>query len=345
MKCKNCGNEFESGMFCPKCGTKVDTEDTHSLAEIQPQQIKQDQGTNKGKDNRKIVCGCVVAVVVAVIAGVILVVFTMHLIRVVSSEEKKQEKALENTTTEMTTEEKTKADEDDWIEAEQSYIVERGDTYRIKITINEIGSESIMEYGEYGDYKQAIYFDCSFMNVGEDNEYVGTELFSFYADNQSVDTDVYNSMDSVVLSPQRETSGRIYAFLDPDEVSVLEVEIDDTPFLLKNSEKSVFDSDYVAEKKSAFREDWYKSISRYDQLGGNDWIDLTPSDGKETFDFSVNGETLGSVDPNEYKYDETYDKYLYVTSDGITFGYDPLQKRIIILDGDYAEEKFEEMSE
>lgn len=343
MKCKNCGNEFESGMFCPKCGTKVDTEDTHSLAEIQPQQIKQDQGTNKGKDNRKIVCGCVVAVVVTVIVGVILVVFTMHLIRVVSSEEKKQEKALENTTTEMTTE--SKADKEAWFEAGETYTKESGGIPCLEISINEVGSESVMEFGDLGDYKQAIYLDCTFKNIGEDDEYIGIDMFSFYADNQSVDTDVYNSMDYVSLSPGRETSGRIYAFLDPDDVSLLEVEVEGTPFLLKNSEKSVFDSDYVAEKKSVFREDWYKSISRYDQLGGNDWIDLTPSDGKETFDFSVNGETLGSVDPNEYKYDETYDKYLYVTSDGITFGYDPLQKRIIILDGDYAEEKFEEMNE
>lgn len=26
MKCKNCGNKFEEGIFCPECGTKIEEE-------------------------------------------------------------------------------------------------------------------------------------------------------------------------------------------------------------------------------------------------------------------------------------------------------------------------------
>ena len=52
MKCKNCGNEFTEGIFCPECGTKIDvsndsknvevTKDEEKVKELENQKSKEE---------------------------------------------------------------------------------------------------------------------------------------------------------------------------------------------------------------------------------------------------------------------------------------------------------------
>lgn len=105
--------------------------------------------------------------------------------------------------------------------AGQTYVLDDGLGSKLNVTINDVGAEDVMEYGTFGDYIEAVYLDCSFKNVGEE-EYINTDLFHFYADNQPVKTDISNSMNMVSLSPERETSGLFYAFVNPDEYEYYE---------------------------------------------------------------------------------------------------------------------------
>lgn len=126
-------------------------------------------------------------------------------------EDSAKEKKAQSATTETTEDPKQKAEKDDWLEIGQTYVMDDGLGSKLNVTINDVGTEDVMEYGTFGEYIEAVYLDCSFKNVGEEEEYINTDLFHFYADNQPVETDISNSMNMVSLSPERETSGLFYA--------------------------------------------------------------------------------------------------------------------------------------
>lgn len=54
MKCKNCGTQFEEGIFCPECGTKYEEEVKSSINEAMPDNdIKQENITVGKKEEKK----------------------------------------------------------------------------------------------------------------------------------------------------------------------------------------------------------------------------------------------------------------------------------------------------
>lgn len=69
MKCKNCGTNFEEGIFCPECGTRIDNDEkiTENLNE-KKLNTKSSTKKKKGKQVRKESIIVLVAVIVAFIA-------------------------------------------------------------------------------------------------------------------------------------------------------------------------------------------------------------------------------------------------------------------------------------
>lgn len=53
MKCKNCGHEFENGIFCPECGTKHEMENL-TVAENYNSQSANINNNAIGKIKKKI---------------------------------------------------------------------------------------------------------------------------------------------------------------------------------------------------------------------------------------------------------------------------------------------------
>lgn len=77
MKCKNCGAEFNEGIFCPKCGTKVEIELSKEEQEKAARTIE-----NKGKAMPiiSLICGIaswigIITVIIPLVCGVIAIIF------------------------------------------------------------------------------------------------------------------------------------------------------------------------------------------------------------------------------------------------------------------------------
>lgn len=235
MKCMNCGTEFSQGNYCPQCGCKVESisfnkDQTKNNIEVA------EKKTKKGMTSQGWLILLIVLIAIIVVGLVLIGIF------VPDDGTDKEKAATKITADQSTTEEvRQKADKDERLEVGKSYVVDATDDEHVKITVNEAGVEPVgpVQNDVYQD--QIIYLDCKFENVGDKTIDVGPEWFAFYADNKHVDIGA-DSMDQEYISTDRETSGTIYALVNPDDVTVLEVEFAGKAFILKDSEGSVFES-------------------------------------------------------------------------------------------------------
>jgi len=85
--------------------------------------------------------------------------------------------------------------------------------------------------------KDLIYFEVEMKNTGSNAIKISPNIFSVYADNCVVDTTLKSdSMSVSSLDSGRKASGKVYAVVNVDSVERLEVQIDNTVWVLKGSE-------------------------------------------------------------------------------------------------------------
>ena len=61
-------------------------------------------------------------------------------------EDSAKEKKAQSATTETTEDSKQKAEKDDWLEIGQTYVLDDGLGSKLNVTINDVGTEDVMEY-------------------------------------------------------------------------------------------------------------------------------------------------------------------------------------------------------
>lgn len=118
-----------------------------------------------------------------------------------------------------------------------------GDT--ASFTVEEDGTMdvTITEWGTYWDdlkEENIIYFDVEFNNTGSTEIAVGPSLFSVYADDYSTEL-TYTELDMLQTTSVhggRKAQGRVYADVNADSVSKLEVQLAETVWVLKDNKNS-----------------------------------------------------------------------------------------------------------
>lgn len=118
-----------------------------------------------------------------------------------------------------------------------------GDT--ASFTVEEDGTMdvTITEWGTYWDdlkEENIIYFDVEFNNTGSTEIAVGPSFFSVYADDYSTEL-MYTELDMLQTTSVhggRKAHGRVYADVNADSVSKLEVQLAETVWVLKDNKNS-----------------------------------------------------------------------------------------------------------
>ena len=108
-----------------------------------------------------------------------------------------------------------------------------GDTVQMSWEDGSSVEISFLDWGVYYDYKndKCLYIECEITNTGTDELRIGS-WFSVYADNYVVESSLEGEWAS--LSPSRSAHGKIRAGIDPDSVSVIEVEFADAVLIVKD---------------------------------------------------------------------------------------------------------------
>ena len=121
--------------------------------------------------------------------------------------------------------------------------LETGDT--ASFTVEEDGTMdvTITEWGTYWDdlkEENIIYFDVEFNNTGSTEIAVGPSLFSVYADDYSAELTYAESdmLQATSVHGGRKAHGRVYADVNADSVSKLEVQLAETVWALKDNKNS-----------------------------------------------------------------------------------------------------------
>lgn len=121
--------------------------------------------------------------------------------------------------------------------------LETGDT--ASFTVEEDGTMdvTITEWGTYWDdlkEENIIYFDVEFNNTGSTEIAVGPSLFSVYADDYSTELTYAESdmLQATSVHGGRKAHGRVYADVNADSVSKLEVQLAETVWVLKDNKNS-----------------------------------------------------------------------------------------------------------
>lgn len=129
-----------------------------------------------------------------------------------------------------------------------------------------------------------------------------------------------------------------------EEELLSEVERDNIR-LLNDAEFSMDPNGYKLDSDGAddvsdsdFDERWYRKYSRFMMYGASNWIEFITYDFDDFVDLAVNGVTIDDFEPDSYYYDIQWGAYIYITSNGISFGYKPDENKILIISGDYIGE-------
>lgn len=174
---------------------------------------------------------------------------------------------------------------------------------------------------EMGSNEPFLRIAYTIENTGEEKVTVGNFLFTVYADNYAADSLVlaeYNKgVATADLSSGRKVDGELYAAINPEKVSVIEVELWDAVFVIKDIEKGIDeaslpgnDSDNVGSNEvevvdsGDFDVEWYKNTPNFAYDDGttleivwDDYNNLTfvVSDGTVYYGENYNYE-VGNID-------------------------------------------------
>lgn len=100
---------------------------------------------------------------------------------------------------------------------------------------------------EMGSNEPFLRIAYTIENTGEEKVTVGNFLFTVYADNYAADSLVLAEDNKGVatadLSSGRKVDGELYAAINPENVSVIEVELWDAVFVIKDIEKGIDEPD------------------------------------------------------------------------------------------------------
>lgn len=185
---------------------------------------------------------------------------------------------------------------------------------------------------EMGSNEPFLRIAYTIENTGEEKVTVGNFLFTVYADNYAADSLVLAEDNKGVatadLSSGRKVDGELYAAINPEKVSVIEVELWDAVFVIKDIEKGIDeaslpgnDSDNVGSNEvevvdsGDFDVEWYKNTPNFAYDDGttleivwDDYNNLTfvVSDGTVYYGENYNYE-VGNIDgvPTSYAYNVT----------------------------------------
>lgn len=185
---------------------------------------------------------------------------------------------------------------------------------------------------EMGSNEPFLRIAYTIENTGEEKVTVGNFLFTVYADNYAADSLVLTEDNKGVatadLSSGRKVDGELYAAISPSDVSVIEVELWDAVFVIKDMEKGINEPDVSNESLSGSRNGeldsvdndnfdvkWYKSTPNFAYDDGttleivwDDYNNLTfvVSDGTVYYGEDYNYD-VGYIDgvPSSYVYNVT----------------------------------------
>lgn len=155
-----------------------------------------------------------------------------------------------------------------------------------------------------------VWIAYTIENTGEEKITVGNSLFTIYADDYVADSLVFSEDNKGVavaeLSSGRKVDGELYAAIDPEKVSVIEVELWNAVFVIKDNEVGVNESDMQSGSDGSaedngnasneewnlgeFSEDWYKDTLNFEDSEGNT-LEIIYDDYGE-LQFAINGSTL-----------------------------------------------------
>lgn len=112
-----------------------------------------------------------------------------------------------------------------------------GDTVQMTWEDGSSVEIAFLDWGTYYDYKndRCLYIECEITNTGTDELRV-ERWFNVYADNYVVDSSLEGEWAS--LSPNRSAHGKIRGEIDPDSVSVIEVEFADAILVVKDESQA-----------------------------------------------------------------------------------------------------------
>lgn len=250
----------------------------------------------------------------------------------------------------------------------------------VNITLNRVCSyecsqESVIE-GNSNEGKRMLYIDYTIENIGDglwDATLNGIE--NLWADGKSCelqplifytylgDADMYGFYHEEG-SDELRTGGKdeyyVVYKVDTEQCESIELELDDGSILLlkqgadsciesagestistsndelskvsEDSDKTSNDSDFDAK--------WYRIYNYFVMTEGSNTIEFITYDSVDLVDIAINGVTVDDFTPANYNYDEQWKAYLYTTSNGMTLGYCPKDRKILILSGDYTGEYY-----
>lgn len=185
---------------------------------------------------------------------------------------------------------------------------------------------------EMGSNEPFLRIAYTIENTGEEKVTVGNFLFTVYADNYAADSLVLAEDNKGVatadLSSGRKVDGELYASISPSDVSVIEVELWDAVFVIKDLEKGINEPNAYDDSSSSlgdgetdsvdngnFDVEWYKSTPNFAYDDGttleivwDDYNNLTfiVSDGTVYYgeDYNYDVGHIGGV-PSSYAYNVT----------------------------------------
>lgn len=177
---------------------------------------------------------------------------------------------------------------------------------KINVTLTGWGKGNEMYSGD-----PFVWIAYTIENTGEEKVTVGNSLFTVYADDYAADPLVLSednkSVAGTELSSGRKVDGEIYAAIDPEKVSVIEVELWNAVFVIKDNEIGMNEPDIQSRRDGSaednghasdgeewnlgeFSEDWYKDTLNFEDSEGNT-LEIIYDDYGE-LQFVINGSTL-----------------------------------------------------
>lgn len=191
---------------------------------------------------------------------------------------------------------------------------------------------------ELGNNEPFLRIAYTIENTGEEKVTVGNFLFTVYADDYAADPLVLAEDNKGVatadLSSGRKVDGELYAAINPEEISVIEVELWDSVFVIKDVEKGINDPNMTnsnsesSESNSAeladntdFDIEWYKKTPNFTYDDGTTleiiWDDY------DNLTFAVSDGTVYYGENNNYDIggkntDGTPMSYIYNVTDAET---------------------------